>query len=62
MIKYIIAGFLLVSCFIIVGTKLIKFNSKPNQINGQELFDRALTVPRNMPIIITLTKIKFTYV
>ena len=57
-IKYIIACFLLFSSFIILGTNLIKFSSRPSQIRGQELKEITAKEPRMTPTTITLTKIK----
>ena len=57
--KYIIAGFLLLSSFIRLGTNLIRFSSSASQISGHELMERTAKEPRITPVIITLTKIKF---
>ena len=60
-IKYIIAGFLLLSSFITVGTNLIKFNSKPNQIKGQELIDKTAKDPNTTPISTHFNENKVCY-
>ena len=60
-IKYIMACFLLFSSFITLGTNLIKFNSKPNQIRGQELKEITANDPTIMPNIIYFNENKVYY-
>ena len=60
-IKYIIACFLLVSSFITLGTNLIKLNSRPSQIRGQELKEITAKAPRRIPSIICFNENKAGY-
>ena len=59
--KYIIAGFLLLSSFIRLGTNLIKLNSSPSQINGHELIEMTVKEPSNTPAIIYFNENKVCY-
>jgi hypothetical protein len=56
--KYTEQGFFRASLFIIRGSKLIRFNSKPSHTNGQEVADRTTKLPIRIPVSIALTKIK----
>ena len=60
-IKYIMACFLLFSSFITLGTNLIKFNSKPNQISGQELKEITANDPMITPNIMYFNENKVYY-
>ena len=60
-IKYIMACFLLFSSFITLGTNLIKFNSKPNQMRGQELKETTANDPTITPNIIYFNENKVYY-
>ena len=61
MMKYIIAGFLLLSSFIRLGTNLIRLNSSPSQINGHELIEMTVKEPSNTPAIIYFNENKVCY-
>ena len=60
-IKYIMACFLLFSSFITLGTNLIKFNSKPNQMSGQELKEITANDPMITPNIMYFNENKVYY-
>ena len=40
------------------GKKHMRFNSSPSQAKGQDLLETTISVPKIMPITISLTKIK----